>query len=59
MISCLMVTFDRLALAKLAIRSYAQQTYPNRELVIVTDGEETFRSALTATSTSRASPASA
>jgi glycosyltransferase involved in cell wall biosynthesis len=47
MISCLMVTFDRLALAKLAIRSYAEQTYPNRELVIVTDGEASFRSALT------------
>ena len=47
MISCLMVTFDRLALAKLAIRSYAEQTYPDRELVIVTDGEERFRSALT------------
>ena len=47
MISCLMVTLDRLALAKLAIRSYAEQSYPSRELVIVTDGEESFRSALT------------
>jgi len=46
-ISCLMVTFDRLALAKLAIRSYAEQRYPQRELVIVTDGEESYRSALT------------
>lgn len=46
MISCLMVTLDRPALAKLAIRSYAEQSYPNRELVIVTDGEECYRSAL-------------
>jgi glycosyltransferase involved in cell wall biosynthesis len=46
LVSCLMVTFDRLWLAKLAIRSYAEQTYPSRELVIVTDGEEWFRSAL-------------
>jgi glycosyltransferase involved in cell wall biosynthesis len=42
-----MVTLDRLALAKLAIRSYAEQSYPSRELVIVTDGEESFRSGLT------------
>ncbi len=46
MISCLMVTLDRLALAKLAIRSYAEQSYPDRELVIVSDGEESYRSAL-------------
>jgi glycosyltransferase involved in cell wall biosynthesis len=47
MISCLMVTLDRLALAKLAIRSYAEQRYPKRELVIVSDGKESYRSALT------------
>ncbi len=46
MISCLMVTLDRLELAKLAIRSYAKQTYLDRELVIVSDGEESYRSAL-------------
>jgi hypothetical protein len=46
MISCLMVTLDRLALARLAIRSYAEQTYPGRELVIVTNGTESYRSAL-------------
>lgn len=46
MISCLMVTLDRLALAKDAIRSYAEQSYPNRELVIVSDGEERYRRAL-------------
>jgi glycosyltransferase involved in cell wall biosynthesis len=46
MVSCLMVTLDRLALAKHAIRSYAAQNYPNRELVIVADGEERYRRAL-------------
>jgi hypothetical protein len=38
LISALMVTHDRLALAKRAVRSFAAQTYPNRELVIVSDG---------------------
>jgi len=46
MISCLMVTLDRLELAKLAIRSYAEQSYRPRELVIVSDGQEDFRRAL-------------
>jgi glycosyltransferase involved in cell wall biosynthesis len=41
-----MVTYDRLALAKRAIRSFARQSYPHRELLIVTDGEERFRRAL-------------
>ncbi|HKS25425.1 MAG TPA: glycosyltransferase family A protein, partial [Thermoanaerobaculia bacterium] len=45
-ISCLMVTLDRLSLAKRAIQSYADQSYPNRELVIVTDGAPRFREAL-------------
>lgn len=46
MVSCLMVTNNRLALAKRAIRCYAAQTYPNRELVIVTDGEPRIRRGL-------------
>ncbi len=46
MISCLSVTYDRLTLLKRAIRSYCDQTYPNRELLIVTDGEARFRAAL-------------
>jgi glycosyltransferase involved in cell wall biosynthesis len=46
MISCLMVTLDRLSLAKRAIQSYAMQTWPNRELVIVTDGRPRFCDAL-------------
>jgi glycosyltransferase involved in cell wall biosynthesis len=45
-ISCLMVTLDRLSLAKRAIQSYAAQTWPNRELVVVTDGAPRFRDAL-------------
>ena len=45
-ISCLMVTRDRLALVKRSILSFAGQTYRNRELVIVTDGEERFRRAI-------------
>jgi glycosyltransferase involved in cell wall biosynthesis len=45
-ISCLMVTHDRLALARRAIRCYADQSYPKRELVIVTDGEPRYRRAL-------------
>lgn len=46
LLSCLMITLDRLALAKRAIRSYAAQTYANRELVIVTDGKPSFCAAL-------------
>lgn len=41
-----MITLDRLSLAQRAIRSYAAQTYADRELVIVTDGEPSFRAAL-------------
>jgi glycosyltransferase involved in cell wall biosynthesis len=46
LVSCLMVTHDRLALAKRAIRCLARQTYPRLELVIVTDGQDRFRHAL-------------
>lgn len=46
LISCLMVTLDRLPLAKRAIRCFADQTWSNRELVIVTDGEPRYREAL-------------
>jgi glycosyltransferase involved in cell wall biosynthesis len=44
--SCMMVTYDRLVLAKRALRSFAEQTWPNRELVVVTDGAPRFRRAL-------------
>jgi glycosyltransferase involved in cell wall biosynthesis len=43
LVSCLMVTHDRLVLAKRAIRCFANQTYRNRELVIVTDGQQRLR----------------
>jgi len=46
LISCLMITYDRLALAKNSILQFARQSYPERELVIVTDGEPVFRAAL-------------
>lgn len=45
-VSCLMVTLDRLTLAKRSIRSFAAQRYEDRELLIVTDGSEVFRRAL-------------
>jgi glycosyltransferase involved in cell wall biosynthesis len=45
-ISCLMVSHGRLALARRAIRCYADQTYPKRELVIVSDGQLRYRRGL-------------
>ena len=39
-ISCLMVTKNRSSLAQRAIRCFQQQTYQNRELLIVDDGED-------------------
>lgn len=38
MVSCLMVTKDRPALARHAVACFQRQTYPNRELIIVDDG---------------------
>jgi glycosyltransferase involved in cell wall biosynthesis len=46
LISCLMVTYDRVLLAKRAIRAFAKQTWPNRELVVVSAGSARFRRAL-------------
>lgn len=45
-ISCLTVTLNRLVLLKEAIRCYCEQTYPNRELIIVTDGTPRYRQAI-------------
>jgi glycosyltransferase involved in cell wall biosynthesis len=45
-ISCLTVTLNRLGLLKAAIRCYVEQTYPNRELVIVTDGSARYKLAI-------------
>jgi glycosyltransferase involved in cell wall biosynthesis len=47
-ISCLMVTRDRLALAKRSIDCFAAQTYQNRELVVVTNGIKAYCEALRA-----------
>lgn len=40
-ISCLMVTKNRFELAQWAMQCFAEQTYPNTELVIIDDGEDT------------------
>jgi glycosyltransferase involved in cell wall biosynthesis len=37
LVSCLMVTRGNLQLLKYSVQCYRQQTYPNRELVVVTD----------------------
>jgi glycosyltransferase involved in cell wall biosynthesis len=47
-VSCLMITRDRLALAKRAMRCYAAQTWPERELVVVTAGSLRYARALEA-----------
>lgn len=47
-ISCLMVTYDRLGLAKRSMDCFAAQTYPNRELVVVTNGSRAYTDALQA-----------
>jgi len=46
LISCLMVTRDRLRLARRSMRCFADQTYVNRELVVVSDGGPRYRDAL-------------
>jgi glycosyltransferase involved in cell wall biosynthesis len=45
-ISCLTITLNRLVLLKEAVRCYCRQTYPNRELIIVTDGTPQYRQAI-------------
>lgn len=40
LVSCLMVTADRRDLCRRSIRCFQRQTYPNRELVVVDDGDE-------------------
>src|SRR5262249_17336769 len=46
LVSCLMITYDRLSLAKCAILSFAAQTYPDKGLVVVGDGQARFRRAV-------------
>jgi len=45
-VSCLMVTANRLHIANRAIKCFADQLYPNKELIIVDDGEENYNSIL-------------
>lgn len=40
LVSCLMVTADRGAFVRRAVRCFLRQTYPHRELVVVDDGAE-------------------
>ena len=40
LVSCLMVTADRGAFCRRAVRCFLRQTYPHRELVVVDDGAE-------------------
>lgn len=46
-ISCLLVTANRLQLCRRAIRCYSNQTWPNKELVIIDDGQEDLTPILT------------
>ncbi len=46
LVSCLTVTADRLVLLKEAIACYCRQSYPRRELVIVTAAGERYRQAI-------------
>jgi glycosyltransferase involved in cell wall biosynthesis len=46
LVSALLVTGDRVTMAKRAIRSFAAQTHANRELVVVTGGSPRVRHAL-------------
>lgn len=45
-ISCLTVTLNRLVLLKEAIRCFCDQSYPHKELVIVTNGTERYQQAI-------------
>jgi glycosyltransferase involved in cell wall biosynthesis len=45
-ISCLTVTGRRLLLLKQSIRCFLDQTYPNKELVIVTDTDQKYKTAI-------------
>ena len=43
MISCVMPTADRAPFVRLALRAFAAQTFPDRELIVVDDGERPVR----------------
>ena len=42
LISCLMVTANRADIARVAIECFSEQTWPNKELVIIDDGAEDY-----------------
>ncbi|NCX04333.1 MAG: glycosyltransferase [Actinobacteria bacterium] len=42
LISCLMVTANRAEIARVAIECFSEQTWSNKELVIIDDGEEDY-----------------
>ncbi|MEI8287755.1 MAG: glycosyltransferase, partial [Actinomycetes bacterium] len=42
LISCLMVTANRADIARVAIECFSEQTWSNKELVIIDDGEEDY-----------------
>jgi len=42
LVSCLMVTANRIDRARVAIKCFAEQTWPNKELVIIDDGVEDY-----------------
>ena len=46
LVSCLVLTRDRLRLAERAIRCYQNQRYPRRELVIVCQGDDAYQDEL-------------
>lgn len=46
LVSCVMVTADRLLMAERSVRCFAEQTYPRAELVIVSAGDRAYRRAL-------------
>lgn len=45
-ISCLTVTGWRLVLLKQAVRCFLDQTYPNKEMIIVTDADDKYKAAV-------------
>ena len=47
-ISCLMVTLDRLELLKRSVACFCQQSYGNKELIIVPDGGREYREQIVA-----------
>lgn len=43
LVSCLMLTYNRYELFKRSFRAFSNQTYPNRELIIVDSGEKEYK----------------